>query len=135
MPKLTYALSLKQPWAALVVHGLKTVEIRRWPTRHRGILLIHASQQWDDRAAADSLPPEVQATAELRGGIIGQVELVELKTYRTPEAFAADETVHWNRPEWYQPPAMFGFRFSAAKTLPFRRCKGQVRLFSIPTDS
>ena len=31
--KLTeYALSIKQPWAALVVCGVKTVEVRRWPS-------------------------------------------------------------------------------------------------------
>ena len=27
-----YALSLKQPWAALVVFGRETIEVRRWPT-------------------------------------------------------------------------------------------------------
>ena len=49
---MDYALSLKQPWAALVVHGRKTIEIRRWSTRRRGRILIHASQTTDDRKAA-----------------------------------------------------------------------------------
>lgn len=39
-----YALSLLQPWASLVVMGAKTIETRSWSTRHRGPLLIHASQ-------------------------------------------------------------------------------------------
>ena len=39
-PTLMYALSIKQPWAALVVQGLKTIEIRRWPTARRGQILI-----------------------------------------------------------------------------------------------
>jgi predicted transcriptional regulator len=36
-------LSLLQPWASLVVLGLKKIEIRSWRTSHRGGLLIHAS--------------------------------------------------------------------------------------------
>jgi hypothetical protein len=36
------ALSILQPWASLVVHGFKRVETRCWPTRHRGLLAIHA---------------------------------------------------------------------------------------------
>jgi len=39
-----YVLSLLQPWATLVVIGAKTIETRSWSTRHRGPLLIHASQ-------------------------------------------------------------------------------------------
>ena len=35
MAEIDYALSIKQPWAALLVHGLKTMEIRSWPTAHR----------------------------------------------------------------------------------------------------
>lgn len=36
-------LSLLQPWASLVVMGLKKIETRSWNTSHRGDLLIHAS--------------------------------------------------------------------------------------------
>src|SRR5207245_2747235 len=32
MPEVRYALSLKQPWATLLVHGLKSIEVRRWST-------------------------------------------------------------------------------------------------------
>jgi hypothetical protein len=37
------ALSVKQPWAGLIASGRKTIEVRTWPTRHRGDLLIVAS--------------------------------------------------------------------------------------------
>lgn len=37
------ALSLLQPWASLVVQGVKTIETRSWSTAYRGELLIHAS--------------------------------------------------------------------------------------------
>jgi hypothetical protein len=39
-------LSLWQPWASLLVAGLKRVETRSWPIRHRGPLLIHAAKKW-----------------------------------------------------------------------------------------
>src|SRR5205823_6217499 len=31
-----YALSLKQPWATLLAHAVKTIEVRKWPTARRG---------------------------------------------------------------------------------------------------
>src|SRR6516164_1264126 len=48
----THALSLKQPWATLLVHGRKTIEVRRWATRRRGLLLIHAARLPDPRREA-----------------------------------------------------------------------------------
>ncbi len=36
-------LSLRQPWAWLIVNGYKDIENRSWRTNHRGPLLIHAS--------------------------------------------------------------------------------------------
>src|SRR5438105_11911405 len=38
------AVSIRQPWAWLVVMGYKDVENRSWRTNHRGALLIHASK-------------------------------------------------------------------------------------------
>jgi hypothetical protein len=38
------ALSIRQPWAWLIVHGFKPIENREWPTNHRGPTLIHASK-------------------------------------------------------------------------------------------
>lgn len=37
------ALSLIQPYAALITAGKKTIETRSWKTAYRGNLLIHAS--------------------------------------------------------------------------------------------
>ena len=69
-----YALSLKQPWAALLVHGLKTVEVRRWPTARRGRVLIHAAKFSDERPAAwDLVPEHLREEARVVGGIIGAI--------------------------------------------------------------
>lgn len=43
--KIIKALTVWQPYASLIALGLKTEEIRRWWTRHRGPLAIHAGQQ------------------------------------------------------------------------------------------
>ncbi|MES2796681.1 MAG: ASCH domain-containing protein [Bacteroidota bacterium] len=37
------ALSIKQPWAALIAHGIKDIENRTWRTHFRGRIYIHAS--------------------------------------------------------------------------------------------
>ena len=36
-------LSIRQPFAALICRGIKTIENRSWDTTYRGKLLIHAS--------------------------------------------------------------------------------------------
>lgn len=52
------AITLRQPWAALVACGAKRYETRSWATRHRGPLAIHASARWRaaDRALLASEP-------------------------------------------------------------------------------
>lgn len=37
------ALSIKQPWASLIAHGIKDIENRNWRTHFRGKIYIHAS--------------------------------------------------------------------------------------------
>jgi hypothetical protein len=41
------ALSIRQPWAWLIVAGYKRVENRTWRTGYRGPLAIHAGQAFD----------------------------------------------------------------------------------------
>lgn len=41
-------ISVWQPWAELLVAGIKADENRNWPTTHRGPLLIHASLSYDE---------------------------------------------------------------------------------------
>jgi len=38
------AISLHQPWATMIAGGVKTIETRRWRTRHRGPLVICSSK-------------------------------------------------------------------------------------------
>jgi hypothetical protein len=56
-------LSVYQPWAELLVAGIKPVENRTQRSHHRGPLLVHASKKFDtdwDR----KLPPDKLAVAK-----------------------------------------------------------------------
>ena len=47
-------LSVRQPWAWLIVVGFKPVENRTWPTAVRGEVLIHAAKGCTAREYADA---------------------------------------------------------------------------------
>jgi hypothetical protein len=127
-----YALSLKQPWAALVVSGRKTIEIRKWATAIRGRVYIHAARIADVRPEALLLvPDDLKPLAQLTGGIIGSAELFGCLLYRTAGGFLSDATKHFNLPDWFVPPKMYGFQFRGAREEPFRACKGNVRFFRV----
>ena len=43
-------LSLKQPFAELILQNKKKIELRKWNTKFRGAFLIHASKIPDKKA-------------------------------------------------------------------------------------
>ena len=43
-------LTIKQPWATLIMQGDKRFEFRSWQTKYRGDLLIHAGKGIDKEA-------------------------------------------------------------------------------------
>jgi hypothetical protein len=66
------AISIRQPWADLILQGRKTLELRTWKVNHRGILAIHASQTVEREAClAFGMDPDHVAA----GALIGTVEL------------------------------------------------------------
>ena len=127
------AISIKQPWAALIVAGLKTVEVRTWPTRRRGRVLIHAAKLADDRPEAwDHITTAALMEAtHLRGGIVGVGELAACRTYDTAEAFAADAGLHLNPPDWFAPPRLHGFVFREVHPVAYHPCPGQTLFFEV----
>ena len=76
-------LSVKQPWAHLIIHGAKNVENRTWRTDYRGPVAIHASLKPDDDDKAWELAAEKGEDGVVfiphmdYGKIIGVVELVD----------------------------------------------------------
>lgn len=68
-------LTIKQPWATLIMQGDKRFEFRSWQTKYRGDLLIHAGKDIDKEAMkrlAKYLPEELPY-----GKILGKVKLVD----------------------------------------------------------
>lgn len=43
------ALTIKEPWASLIVNGYKKYEFRSWNTKYRGKILIHTSQSMEKK--------------------------------------------------------------------------------------
>src|SRR5947209_12878871 len=127
------ALSVKQPWAALLVAGLKTVEVRSWPTRRRGRVLIHAGKLADDRPEGwDRITtPELMELTRPRSGIVGVGELVACRMYKTAEGFAADAPLHLNAPDWFKPPRLYGFVFQRVRPIVYHPYPGQTMFFTV----
>jgi ASCH domain len=128
MAESLVALSVKQPWAALLVAGLKTVEVRTWSTRRRGRLLIHAGKTADNRPEGWALinTPELVELAQLRGGIIGVVNLIGCVSYPTAKAFAAATEAHRNEPEWFRSGGLHGFVFQDAHPIAYHPYSGKT---------
>lgn len=68
-------ITIKQPWASLIIEGYKRFEFRSWQTKYRGELLIHAGKCVDKEAMKrlrKYMPAEIPC-----GKIIGKVTLVD----------------------------------------------------------
>lgn len=74
------ALSIRQPWAELILARRKDVENRSWKTNLRGSLLIHASKTIE-RAAMEEYEYDELPT----GVLLGVVEVVDCTQKRTSE--------------------------------------------------
>ncbi len=112
------ALSIRQPWASLIVAGYKDIENRSWRASYRGPVLIHSAQRVADvtleeiarrlKVAIGPLPNKLA-----RGAIIGMAEIVDCVTAHTSP--------------WFEGP--FGFRrcliFPEALAVGHRRKKEQ----------
>jgi hypothetical protein len=115
------ALSVCQPWAWAIVHGIKTIENRWRRTHYRGPLVIHASRSRRYcRGDYSQLLPGLPGWDELDyGALVGVVELVDC----VPLAEAEGE------PFAVGPWCWIVRRPRRIQRVPF---KGQVSLFNVP---
>jgi len=89
---LLRALTVRQPWASLIVTGRKNVENRSWNTRYRGPLVIHAGLGIDKdglTAHKSLLPDEVP-----HGCVLGVVDLLNV-VRDSKSAWAEPGMYHW----------------------------------------
>ena len=66
-----YCLSMHQPWASLLIAGIKRVEGRGWPTRHRGRLWIASTAKEPEEADVAAVEQQYvarHASRHARGG-------------------------------------------------------------------
>jgi hypothetical protein len=94
-------LSLKQPYAELLVSGKKTIELRNWNTTFRGKFLIHASKNVD-KERSESLGIDYKMLTS--GAIIGTAILYDVKQYKNKAQLEKAENKH------YADIKRFGFR-------------------------
>lgn len=69
------ALTIRQPWATLIMQGVKEYEFRSWNTKFRGEFLIHAGKGIDKEAVKrlkEYLPDELPL-----GKVLGKVTLTD----------------------------------------------------------
>ena len=113
------AISIRQPWADLIIYGEKDIENRNWYTPYRGPVFIHAARSFDTQAYQWILrhhghvyTPKMKFN---RGGIIGVANL----SYVYKE----------HSSEWFQ--GKFGFFLEDRQPVDFVPLKGQLGLFNV----
>ena len=68
------ALTIKEPWASLIINGYKEYEFRSWKTNYRGKILIHAGKSLEQENAKKFKAYNLEYGC---GEIIGEAELVD----------------------------------------------------------
>jgi len=122
---MTAALSIRQPWAWLILNAGKDIENRDWKTNFRGRVLIHASKSCAKSEYENAIDFMVDRGIDRRdipsidqferGGIIGSVEIVDCIDNSESPWFVGD----------------FGFVLRNPKPLPFVPWKGQLGFFNV----
>ncbi|ACV64613.1 hypothetical protein Dtox_3920 [Desulfofarcimen acetoxidans DSM 771] len=128
------AISIRQPWATLVVHGLKTIELRNWKRKYNILpqsLYIHTGSRVDKTAPVEVWQLAEQfETSKVRGAIIGMVNLIEMFLYDNAEKFDLDRGLHLTN--WEYTENLYGLRMKDAmlidKPVNYR---GQLGLFNV----
>ena len=112
------ALSVRQPFASLIISGRKTIELRTWRTHYRGpVLIIASAKPW--AGDHDHLMGPMGVT-------IGLVEVVDCREF--------DPKMDWSStciPKTHQLPAKPHYSWVLANPRPVRQvpCKGMLNLF------
>ena len=113
------ALSIRQPWAYLIVKGIKDVENRTWHTDFRGRIYVHAGKVPDTHSPVfvddEGIPIEILDS--YYGAIIGEVDIVDCV---------------WNHKSKWR--AVGQWQFVLANPVVYTQpipCRGQLGFFSV----
>src|SRR3989344_1955775 len=111
-------LSLKQPFAELILQGRKTIELRKWNTKFRGEFLIHSSKI---PSFADMKKFGFERNLPT-GKIVGRAFLVDVKEYRSPREFNSDIDKHLASEEW----GKYGFILNHVRRIKMIPARGML---------
>jgi ASCH domain len=114
-------ISIREPWASLIVLGHKDVENRTWMTKYRGPVLVHASQRADD-VSVDDIAKRfgVRLSDDLKlGGIVGITEIVDCVRSHSSKWCAAGH---------------YAFVLANSRPLPFVQWRGALSLRDAPSE-
>ena len=121
------ALSLRQPYAELIVSGNKTIEVRNWNTKFRGEFLVHASKQiMNDDCNKFNLNPNTITT----GAVVGKATVIDVKKYKSLEEFEKDGDKHRARKNFFKKPC-YGFILENPKRISPIPAKGFLNFFGL----
>lgn len=126
------ALGIRQPWAELILRGVKTIEVRSQNTQVRGTIYIYAAKKVSDfPAALDAAREHGIDVDELpRGVIVGSVTIERTApSVATDASFACvpagflTSQFSWtlSRPHRFDPPLAVRFLPYGIWFYPFKR--------------
>lgn len=123
------AISIRQPWAELILQGRRTIEPRTWQTNYRGRIAIHASQTVKEEAC---VAYGLDQTKVVRGALVGTVELVDVLPL-DKRGWEALREQHLSLRDF--PGPMFGWRLEDPQRLPQPiPMRGRMSLFNVPDE-
>ena len=115
------AISIRQPWAQLVIEGIKDIENRNWFTKYRGKLYIHAAKTFEKDAAEQLLKSHpylkqiIFDSTKLLGCVIGHIEM--------------KDCVQVHPSEWFQ--GRYGFVLQNPEKIKPYSVKGKLNIFDL----
>ena len=120
-------LSVSQPFADLIIHSKKTIELRRWNTSFRGEFLIHSPKKI---MPEDCKRLKINSKTLVKGAIVGKAEIYDVKKYDSMSDIIKDSKKHLASKSFQN--NKYGFMIKNAK--PFRvpiPAKGQLGFFEV----
>jgi len=115
-------ITVKQPWAHLIIHGAKDIENRDWITKYRGPVAIHAGKYVPSTSELLTIGSKFgidwNKMVLQYGGIIGVAEIVDC--------------VDHSESPWFF--GSYGFVLRNARPVKYVAMTGKLGLYNIPLN-
>ncbi len=119
------ALTIRQPWAELILRERKPYELRSWKTNYRGPLVIHAAAKID---AGDAVQLGFRPEKLITGAFVGVAILSAVRPYTKSDA----KLLRKRRAGFGWFPHYFSWVLKKPRRISPMKAKGQLGLFKVP---